>query len=86
MQASLRALAMRPKAELLWASPRELLNIFQADAMGCHIITVTHDVLAKLALVGKDLDAYSLETVQMFYRDAQAANFKIRVPERRAAS
>jgi transaldolase len=86
MQASLRALAMRPKAELLWASPRELLNIFQADAMGCHIITVTHDVLAKLALVGKDLGAYSLETVQMFYRDAQAANFKIRVPERRAAS
>ena len=49
-----------PKAELLWASPRELLNIFQADEIGCHIITVTNDVLAKLALVGKDLDEYSL--------------------------
>ena len=64
------ALAERPKAELLWASPRELLNIFQADAIGCHIITVTNDVLAKLSLVGKDLDEYSLETVQMFYNDA----------------
>ena len=50
-----------PAAELIWASPRELLNIFQADAIGCHIITVTHDVLKKLALVGKDLDEYSLE-------------------------
>jgi transaldolase len=72
------ALADRPKAELLWASPRELLNIFQADAMGCHIITVTGDVLAKLALVGKDLGQYSLETVQMFYRDAAAAGYAIR--------
>jgi transaldolase len=86
MQASLRALANRPKAELLWASPRELLNIFQADAMGCHIITVSHDVLAKLTLVGKDLLEYSIETVKMFHRDAQAAKFMIRVPERRAAS
>ena len=76
----------RPKAELLWASPRELLNIFQADEIGCHIITVSHDVLAKLSLVGKDLDEYSLETVKMFYRDATAAGFKIAVQERRAAS
>lgn len=68
----------RPKAELLWASPRELLNIFQADEIGCHIITVTHDVLAKLALVGKDLDDYSLDTVKMFYKDATAAGFSIR--------
>jgi transaldolase len=86
MQASLRALAGRPKAELLWASPRELLNIFQADEIGCHIITVSHDVLAKLSLIGKDLDEYSLETVKMFYRDATAAGFKIAVPARRAAS
>ena len=80
MRASLRALAARPKAELLWASPRELLNIFQADEIGCHIITVSHDVLAKLSLIGKDLDEYSLETVKMFHRDATAAGFKIAVP------
>jgi transaldolase len=66
-----------PKAELLWASPRELLNLFQADACGCHIITATPDVIAKLPLVGKDLAQYSLETVKMFYDDARAAGFKI---------
>jgi transaldolase len=71
-------LKSRPKAELLWASPRELLNIFHADGIGCHIITVTHDVLAKLSLVGKDLDGYSLDTVKMFYKDATAAGFTIR--------
>jgi transaldolase len=86
MRDALRLLASRPKAELLWASPRELLNIFQADEIGCHIITVSHDVLAKLSLVGKDLDEYSLETVKMFYRDATAAGFTIAVPARRAAS
>ena len=80
------ALADRPKAELLWASPRELLNIFQADEIGCHIITVSHDVLAKLSLVGKDLDEYSLETVKMFHRDATAAGFAIATTPRRAAS
>ena len=79
------ALASHPKAELLWASPRELLNIFQADAMGCHIITVTGDVLAKLALVGKDLDEYSLETVRMFHRDAAAAGYAIRTEGERIA-
>lgn len=68
-----------PKAELLWASPRELLNIFQADEIGCHIITVTSDLLTKLALVGKNLDDYSLETVRMFYRDATAAGYSIRI-------
>ena len=70
-------LTMRPEAELLWASPRELLNVFQADQIGCHIITATKDVLAKLSLVGKDLEAYSLETVEMFRRDAVAAGFEI---------
>jgi transaldolase len=67
----------RPELELIWASPRELLNIFQADSIGCHIITVTNDVLAKLPLVGKDLDQYSLETVEMFRRDAVSAAFTI---------
>jgi transaldolase len=68
---------MRPYAqqELIWASPRELLNIFQADAIGCHIITVTNDVLKKLELVGKDLTTYSLETVKMFHNDAAQAGF-----------
>jgi transaldolase len=73
-------LASRPKAELLWASPRELLNIFQADEAGCHIITVSHELLAKLSLIGKNLDDYSLETVQMFRRDAIASGFEIAVP------
>ncbi|MCW4117018.1 transaldolase [Aurantimonas sp. MSK8Z-1] len=73
------ALKGHPKAELLWASPRELLNIFHADEVGCQIITVTHDVLAKLSLVGKDLDEYSRETVQMFYKDATAAAFTINI-------
>ena len=63
--------------ELIWASPRELLNIFQADAIGCHVITVTNDVLKKLSLVGKDLGEYSLETVKMFYNDAKAAGFTL---------
>lgn len=77
MREGVGLLADRPKAELLWASPRELLNIFQADEVGCHIITVSHDVLAKLGLIGKDLDGYSLETVEAFYRDAQAAGYAI---------
>jgi transaldolase len=78
MRACLEALRSRPKAELLWASPRELLNIIQADEVGCHIITVTNDVIAKLDLVGKDLLEYSRETVQMFYRDALGAGYEIR--------
>jgi transaldolase len=64
-----------PTAELIWASPRELLNIFQADAIGCHIITVTNDILKKLSLVGKDLGDYSLDTVKMFFEDGQRAGF-----------
>lgn len=77
MERCREALSALAKAELLWASPRELLNIFQADAMGCDIITVTNDLLAKLSLVGKDLDEYSLDTVKMFYRDAAAAGYSI---------
>ena len=67
----------KPKAELLWASSRELLNIFQADCVGCDIITVPKDLLAKLPLVGKDLTPYSLDTVKMFYEDAKHAGYKI---------
>jgi transaldolase len=74
---AVRLLAVEPKAELIWASPRELLNVFQADVIGCQIITVTHDILKKLAIVGKDLDDYSLETVKMFYDDAKAAGFTL---------
>ena len=77
MSEALQILKSRPKAELLWASPRELLNIFQADQIGTHIITVTHDLLKKLANVGYDLEAYSLDTVKMFYNDAVASNFSI---------
>jgi transaldolase len=67
----------KPKAKLLWASPRELLNIFQADACGCHIITVTPDILKKLSMVGRSLDDLSLDTVKMFYGDAAAAGFRL---------
>jgi transaldolase len=66
-----------PRWELIWASPRELLNIFQADVIGCHVITVTSDLLAKLDLIGKDLDEYSLETVRMFYDDARKAGYTL---------
>jgi transaldolase len=76
---AVRVLKSRPKAELIWASPRELLNVFQADQVGCHIITATNDILKKLSVVGKDLDRYSLETVEMFYKDAQAAGYNIAV-------
>jgi transaldolase len=67
----------KPRSELIWASPRELLNIFQADQVGCHIITATTDILKKLSLVDKDLEQYSLETVEMFYQDASAAGYTI---------
>ncbi len=77
MAAAVEMLKVAPAAELIWASPRELLNIFQADAIDCHIITVTNDVLAKLSLVGLDLDDYSLDTVKMFYNDAVTANFTL---------
>jgi transaldolase len=66
-----------PNAELIWASPRELLNVLQADQIGCHIITVTNDILAKLGIVGKGLEEYSLDTVKMFYADAIAAGLTL---------
>jgi transaldolase len=81
MEKAVAILRARPKSELIWASPRELLNIFQADAIGCHIITATNDILKKLSLVGKDLERYSLETVEMFYKDAQAAGYSIKSRE-----
>ena len=74
---SLKVMKTNPRAELIWASPRELLNIFQADEIGCHIITVTNDILKKLSLVGYDLSEYSLDTVKMFYQDGKAAGFSI---------
>jgi transaldolase len=66
-----------PTQQLIWASPRELLNLFHADSIGCHIITVTNDILKKLALIDKDLLAYSLDTVKMFHDDAKAAGFAL---------
>ena len=77
MAEAVEILRPHPVQELIWASPRELLNIFHADSVGCHIITVTNDVLKKLTLVGKGLDAYSLETVQMFYDDGVRAGFSL---------
>jgi transaldolase len=73
----LEYLAMVPSAELIWASPRELLNVFQADKIGCPIITATSDILKKLDLVDKNLDEYSLETVKMFHTDAVSAGYSI---------
>jgi transaldolase len=96
MEEAKRILQWRPRAQLLWASPRELLNVFQAEEAGCDIITVAPEILRKIDLVGKDLEAYSLETVEMFQRDACVAAYRIdtsRVaarlsvsPGRRAAS
>ena len=77
MAAAVEVMRPFPNQQLIWASPRELLNIFHADAVGCHVITVTHDLLKKLELVGKDLSEYSLETVKMFYHDAKAAGYSL---------
>jgi transaldolase len=77
MREALNILEETPHAELIWASPRELLNIFHADSIGCHIITVTNDILKKLVLIGKDLTEYSLETVQMFFDDASTVGYRI---------
>lgn len=82
MSAAMELLRLEPRAELIWASPRELLNIFQADSIGCHIITVTQDILKKLPLVGKGLDDYSLDTVKMFHDDAHAAGFSLELAAR----
>jgi transaldolase len=77
MAAAVEMLRPYPNLELIWASPRELLNIFQADGVGCHIITVTNDLLKKLSLVWKDLHEFSLDTVKMFYKDAQKAKYQL---------
>ena len=77
MQSALEILRPNTAAELLWASPREVLNVYQAEAIGCHIITATNDLLKKLSLKDKDLTDYSQETVQMFYSDAQSAGYKL---------
>lgn len=77
MAAAVETLRANPAAELIWASPRELLNIFHADSIGCQVITVTPDILKKLSLVGKDLGEFSLETVRMFYEDGVKAGFAI---------
>jgi transaldolase len=77
MKKAVEIMSPFPNQELIWASPRELLNIFQADKIGCHVITVAHDILKKITLIGKDLDQYSLETVKMFHDDAVKAGLKI---------
>ena len=77
MKAALETIGNYPQSELIWASPRELLNIFQANEIGCHIITATNDILSKLKLLEKDLNEYSLETVKMFYDDAKQAGFQL---------
>ena len=83
---SVEILRAYPQLELVWASPREVLNIVQANETGCHIITATTDILAKLPLLGKDLDEFSLETVRMFYDDAQAAAYRLETTREAAAS
>jgi len=88
MTESLRLLEACPKAELIWASPRELFNVVQAHSIGCHVITATKDILEKLHLLGKDLAELSLDTVKMFRNDAVQAGFTIPLPrttQRRAA-
>lgn len=77
MRAAVDLIKGSPNIQLIWASPRELLNIFQAESVGCHIITATNEILSKLDLVGKNLEEYSLDTVKMFYKDAVAAGYSI---------
>jgi transaldolase len=77
VQRSLQIMRSAPQSELIWASPREILNLVQANDVGCHIITITHDLLKKLDCLGKNLEQYSLETVQMFHGDALAAGFTL---------
>ena len=77
MERAVEIMAGAPRSQLIWASPREVFNLVQADHIGCHIITMTHDLLPKVKSLGKDLDQFSLETVQMFHRDAAAAGFSL---------
>jgi transaldolase len=85
MADAVRLVRKTANVQLIWASPRELLNIFQADAIGCHIITATEDILKKLSLIGKDLDEYSLDTVKMFHSDAASAGFQLQTAPLTAA-
>ena len=85
MAAAVELLRPYPELELIWASPREVLNIVQADAIGCHVITVTHDLLKKLPSLGRDLGEFSLDTVRMFHRDAAAAGYGLRAATSTAA-
>jgi len=85
MKRAMEILKDYPQTELIWASPRELLNVIQADAAGCHIITATDDVLKKLDLIGKDLDEFSLDTVHMFWQDAEKAGYTIEISQPAAA-
>lgn len=85
MVEAVQMMKSHPHLELIWASPRELLNIFQAEAAGCHVLTATNDILQKLNLVGKDLDTFSLETVQMFRQDALSAEYSIETSRLAAA-
>ena len=78
MNDCLNEMKINSKSELLWASPRELINIIQADKIGCHIITVSNDIIKKLQFINYDLEKYSLDTVKAFYKDAVDANFKIK--------
>jgi len=80
MEAAVEILSDAPNIELIWASPRELLNVFHAESVNCHIITATNDILKKLSLIGKDLRQYSLDTVKMFYDDASMAGYEISYP------
>lgn len=77
MLTAVETLADNPDAEVIWASPREVLNVVQANKVGCHIITATNDILKKLGLIGRSLSDYSLETVRMFYADARASAFEL---------
>ena len=77
MAGSVEIMVEAPRSELIWASPREILNLVQADQVGCHVITMTHDLLKKLDCLGKSLEQYSLETVRMFHSDAVAAGFTL---------
>ena len=77
MRRAVEIMVQAPRSELIWASPREVLNVVQADQVGCHIITVTHDLIKKLDSLGKDLLQFSLETVQMFHQDALSAGFSL---------
>jgi transaldolase len=77
MVKTLEIMRPHPQMELIWASPRELLNVVQAHEIGCHVITVTHDLLKKLPSLGKDLDTFSLETVKMFANDAISAGYSL---------